>query len=182
MSVKIIESKNKNVFEPTKKAGLLCLAVEEIQADATLSLDGKFANAQSRRIAFIFRSKEQFDTIFKAMNVIPAAGSVLGGIVSIKEQLEPFSTVNPMNGIKYPNAAAKKAGLMCTVAGKPVYRDTFYTTDENTEDILVPHDNGTQIQEFVRTMNVTPAKAQTPTLSNASPVAGTRSRRTATTA
>jgi len=177
MSVKIIESKNKNVFEPTKKAGLLCLAVEEIQADAALSLDGKFANQQSRRIAFIFRSQEQFDAIFKAMNVEPKAGAVLDGIVSIKEQLEPFSATNPMNGIKYPNAAAKAAGLACTVAGKPVYRDTFYTTDENTEDILVPHDNGTQIQEFVKNMNAS-NKANTPALANAAPV--TRSRRNAT--
>ena len=169
MSVKIIESKNKNIFEPTKKAGLLCLAVEEIQADAAVSLNGKFANTQSRRIAFIFRSKEQFDLIFKTMGVVPAAGAVLDGIVSIKEQLEPFSATNPMNGIKYPNAAAKAAGLMCTVGGKPVYRDTFYTTDEDTEDVLVAHDNGTQIQEFVASMNAG-NKPNTPTLENASPV------------
>lgn len=175
--VKIIESKNKNVFEPTKKKGLLCLAVEEIQADATLSLDGKFANAQSRRIAFIFRSKEQFDAIFTAMKIVPAAGAVLEGVVSIKEQLEPFSATNPMNGIKYPNAAAKAAGIMCTVAGKPVYRDTFYTTDVDTEDVLVPHDNGTQIQEFVRTMNGVPAKSLSDGIKNASPaVPGRRAR------
>ncbi len=176
MSVKIIESKKGNIFEPTKKAGLLCLAVEEVQADATLSLDGKFANTQSRRIAFIFRSKEQFDAIFAAMKVAPVAGAELAGIVSIKEQLEPFSTTNPMNGVKYPNAAAKTAGLMCTVAGKPVYRDTFYTTDEDTADVLIPHDNGTQIQEFVRTMNGAPALSDS--IKNAAPV--TRSRRGAT--
>lgn len=176
MSVKIIESKNKNVFEPTKKAGLLCLAVEEIQPAAAISLNGKFANVQSRRIAFIFRSQEQFDQIFAAMKITPTAGAELPGIVSIKEQLEPFSATNPLNGIKYPNAAAKAAGLMCTVSGKPVYRDTFYTTDEDTEDILVQHDNGTQIQEFVATMNGA-AKAQTPTLAAASPATtGRRAR------
>ncbi len=179
MSVKIIESKNKNVFEPTKKEGLLCLAVEEIQADTTVSLNGKFANPLSRRIAFIFRSKEQFDTIFAAMKVTPVAGAVLEGIVSIKEQLEPFSATNPAAGIKYPNAAARAKGLMCTVSGKPVYRDTFYTTDEDTPDVLVAHDNGAQIQEFVRTMNA-PAKANSAAVANAAPV--TRSRRTATTA
>jgi hypothetical protein len=176
MSVKIIESKNKNVFEPTKKEGLLCLAVEEIQADSAVSLNGKFANAVSRRIAFIFRSKEQFDLIFKAMNVVPAAGAVLEGIVSIKEQLEPFSATNPTNGIKYPNAAAKAKGKMCTVKGAPVYRDTFYTTDVDTEDILVAHDNGDEIRAFVQSMNA-PAKASTPALANAAPAAtGRRAR------
>lgn len=178
MSVKIIKSKNGNIFEPTKKEGLLCLAVEEIQPAAGVSLDGKFANPLSRRIAFVFRSKEQFDAIFAAMKLSPVENLELPGIVAVKEQAEPFSTVNPMNGIKYPNAAAKAAGLMCTVAGKPVYRDTLYTTDENTEDILVKHDNNTQIQEFVRTMN----KPATAALTAASPVApkATGKRRNAT--
>ncbi len=178
MSVKIIASKNNNVFEPTKKTGLLCLAVEEIQANTELSLDGKFANAVSRRIAFIFRSKEQFDAIFADMGITPAAGAVLDGIVSIKEQLEPFSATNPMNGIKYPNAAAKAQGLACTVSGKPVYRDTFYTTDEDTADVLVAHDNKEQIQEFVKKMNGTPAKASSPALQGASPASTTRRTRT----
>lgn len=176
MSVKIIESKNKRVFEPTKKEGLLCLAVEEVQPNAALSLDGKFAQTQARRIAFIFRTKEQFDAIFQAMKVTPAAGTELPGIVAIKEQLEPFSANNPTNGIKYPNAAAKAAGLMCTANGKPIYRDTFYTTDESVEDILVAHDNGAQIQEFVKNMNA-PVKANSATLQNASPVAGERKGR-----
>jgi hypothetical protein len=169
MSVKIIESKNKRIFEPTKKEGLLCLAVEEIQAPVNLSLDSKFAQTQSRRIAFIFRTQEQFDAIFSAMGVTPAAGTELPGIVVVKEQLEPLSATNPTSGIKYPNAAAKNAGLMCTVGGKPVYRDTFYTSDETIQDILVPHDNGVQIQEFVRSMNAG-NKANTPALAGASPV------------
>lgn len=177
MSVKIIKSKNNNVFEPTKKAGLLCLAVEEIQAANAASLDGKFANQQSRRIAFIFRSKEQFDAIFAAMGKTPAADMELPGIVVVKEQTEPFSATNPMNGIKYPNAAAKAAGLACTVGGKPIYRDTLYTTDEDTADVLVAHDNNSQIQEFVKNMNAAP-KANSATLTTASPAAtATRGRR-----
>ncbi len=164
--VKLIKSKNGNIFEPTKREGLLCLAVEEVQENKGVSLDGKFANLVSRRIAFIFRSKEQFDAIFSSMNVVPGADVQLPGIVAVKEQLTPFSTTNPMAGIKYPNAAAKSAGLMCTVGNKPIYRDTLYTTDENTEDVLIAHDNATQIQEFVRNMN----KPATATLSDASPV------------
>lgn len=167
MSVKIIKSKSGDIFAPTKKEGLLCLAVEEIQENKGVSLDGKFANPRSRRIAFIFRTKEQFDAIFADMKVSPVADMELPGIVAVKEQLIPFSTVNPMNGIKYPNAQAKVTGLMCTVGGKPVYRDTLYTTDETIEDILVKHDNNTQIQDFVRTMN----KPATATLTNASPEA-----------
>lgn len=187
MSVKIIESKNKRIFEPTKKEGLLCLAVEEVQAPVNLSLDSKFAQTQSRRIAFIFRTQEQFDAIFKAMGVTPTAGTELPGKVVVKEQLEPLSATNPMNGIKYPNAAAKAQGLMCVVykkdaagnnvidpttgkpVGQPVYRDTFYTSDETVQDTLVQHDNGAQIQEFVRTMNAG-NKANTPALAGASPV------------
>lgn len=165
--VKIIESKNGRIFEPTKREGLMCLAVEEIQPNAELSLDGKFAQTQSRRIAFIFRSQEQFKAIFEAMNVTPVAGAELDGVVAIKEQLEPFSATNPTQGIKYPNAAAKAAGLACTVGGQPIYRDTFFTTDEDTEDILVPHDNGAQIQEFVRNMNGTATKANSAAIQTA---------------
>lgn len=147
MPVKILESKNKRIFEPTKRPGLLCLAVEEIQ-EATLYHDaGRLS--QGRRIAFILRTKEQFDQIFAAMGVTPEAGTKLDGYVQIKEQLEPFSATNPMNGVKYPNAAARAAGLMCTVAGKPVYRETFFVHNVG-DDILVPHDNITQIQEFLR--------------------------------
>ncbi len=167
MSVKIITSKKGNIFEPTKKEGLMCLAVEEIQAATDKTLDGKFANAQSRRIAFIFRTKEQFDAIFADMKVTPVADTVLAGIVQVKEQLVPFSLTNPTNGIKYPNAAAKATGIACTVQGKSVYRDTIYTTDETAEDVLVPHDNNTQIQEFVRNMNAAP-KATAPALTEAS--------------
>ena len=167
MSVKIIKSKNGNIFEPTKKEGLLCLAVEEIQESKDKTLDGKFANPQSRRIAFIFRSLEQFNAIFASMKITPMADTVLPGIVAVKEQLTPFSTTNPMNGIKYPNAAAKAKGIMCTVGNQPIYRDTVYTTDEDTADVLVAHDNATQIQDFVRRMN----KPLTATLSAASPAA-----------
>jgi hypothetical protein len=177
MSVKIIASKNNNVFEPTKKEGLFCLAVEEVQPNATLSLNSKFAQAQSRRIAFIFRTKEQFDAIFAAMNVTPAAGTELEGIVAIKEQLEPFSATNPAAGIKYPNAAAKAAGLSCTFQGKPIYRDTFYTTDVDVEDVLIAHDNGADIQAFVAKMNAGTTKAATSTLSAASPTGTGRGRK-----
>lgn len=175
--VKIIKSKDGNVFQPTKKPGLLCLAVEEIQEKVTASLDSKFAVNQSRRIAFIFRSQEQFNEIFTAMGKTAAEGLELPGIVVVKEQLTPFSATNPTQGIKYPNAAARTANLACTVSGAPVYRDTLYTTDETMEDTLVEHDNKAQIQEFVRTMNAAP-RANTTSLATASPAATTtRGRR-----
>lgn len=153
MSVKIITSKEGNIFQPTKKEGLLCLAVEEIQAAKAVSLDGKFAGTQSRRIAFVFRTKEQFDQIFTAMNVKPTANAILPGIVVVKETLTPMSSVDPTRGMKYPNAAAKAQGLACTLNGQPVYRDTYYTSDIEEEDELIAHDNKDQISAFVANMN-----------------------------
>lgn len=176
MSVKIIKSTKGNIFEQTKKAGLLCLAVEEIQPAVKTTLDGKFAgNGTSRRIAFIFRSKEQFDQIFKDMAITPAEGTELPGIVVVTESLKPVDEKDPKRGAKTPNKAAAAAGIYCTIGGKYIYRDTLYTTDETREDTLIDHDNKDVISNFVRSMNATPAN--TPALANASPAATTGRRR-----
>lgn len=168
MSVKIIKSTKGNIFEQTKKAGLLCLAVEEVQEAVKSTLDGKFAgNGQSRRIAFIFRSKEQFDQIFADMAIKATEGVELPGIVVVTESLKPVDEKDPKRGAKTPNKAAALAGIFCTVGGKYIYRDTLYTTNQDMEDTLIEHDNKDAVGNYVRSMNAAPAN--TPALANAAP-------------
>ena len=175
MSVKIIKSTKGNIFEQTKRVGLLCLAVEEVQAAVEATLDGKFAaNGQGRRIAFIFRTQEQFNDIFTNMAVKPAEGVELPGIVVVTETQTPVDETDLKRGAKVPNKTAAAAGIYCTKGGKYIYRDTLYTTDETKEDTLIEHDNAEVIKAFTRTMNAAPV--QSPALASASPVVTTGRR------
>ena len=152
---------------------LMVMAVEESIAAPTGfgAIKDGYMVRQQRKIAFVTATQEQFDAIFKAEGITPAGGVELPGVIQVIEQLTPFSATNPESGIKYPNAEMKKLGKACTVNGAPVYRKTTWLPDgdETVQDILVPHDNGAQIQEFIRSMNAA-NKANTPALAGASPV------------
>lgn len=196
MSVKIIASKNNNVFEPTAKyatnGGLLMLAIEEVdetpQGFTSFRSTG-FVERKARRIAFLKATQAQFDTIFKTEGVVPAAGATLPGIIAITETLTPINAKDPMQGLKTYNEAARKAGKFCTTQGKPIYRITewFPEAGDRTADmgdfadVLIAHDNQNELAQFVGTMN-TPAKANTPAIQNASPVAAPGTRRRGATA
>lgn len=63
-------------------------------------------------------------------------GQELPGKIIVKESLTPFNTINPDQHLKL----AGDTGIVCRVDDQPIYRDTFYTMNENAVDILIMHD------------------------------------------
>ena len=63
-------------------------------------------------------------------------GEELEGKIIVKESLKPFNAENPDSDLK----VAGETGVPCTVSGQPIYRKSFYVTDDST-DVLIAHDN-----------------------------------------
>jgi hypothetical protein len=72
-----------------------------------------------------------------------SAGSQLPGIIVIKESLTPFNNDNPDRDLKI----AGETGVVCRIDDQPIYRQTFYTTNPNSYDELITHDNSEEIRE-----------------------------------
>ncbi len=68
--------------------------------------------------------------------------TLLGKIV-VKESLTPFNTENPDRDLKL----AGDTGVVCRLDDQPIYRQSFYTQDENAIDELISHTNKEEIRE-----------------------------------
>jgi hypothetical protein len=64
-------------------------------------------------------------------------GQELPGNIVVEESLEPFNKKNPERDLK----VAGETGIICTLAGAPIYRRTRYSVASNVEDTLIKHDN-----------------------------------------
>jgi hypothetical protein len=71
--------------------------------------------------------------------------TILPGKIVIKESLKPFNLNNPDVDLKI----AGSTGVICRVDDEPIYRQTFYTTNVNEQDILVQHTNTDEIKEVM---------------------------------
>ena len=71
------------------------------------------------------------------------AGQELPGKIVVKESLTPFNTENPDRDLKI----AGSTGVVCRIDDQPIYRQTFYTTNENASDELLMHTNSDEIKE-----------------------------------
>lgn len=69
----------------------------------------------------------------------------LPGKIIVKESFEPFNTENPDQHIK----VAGETGIICRVNDQPIYRETFYTLNENAQDELIMHNNHQEIKEVM---------------------------------
>lgn len=65
------------------------------------------------------------------------ANQEIPGKIIFKESLEPFNMNQPERDYKI----AGKTGIVCCQDGQPIYRKTFYTLNNNAEDISVAHTN-----------------------------------------
>lgn len=70
-------------------------------------------------------------------------GMELPGNILIKEQLEPFNEKDPERDYKI----AGTTGIVCCIEGQPIYRNCYYETNPNINDIEIEHDNGEVIRE-----------------------------------
>jgi hypothetical protein len=71
------------------------------------------------------------------------AGKTLPGKIVVVESFQPFNPENPDRDLKI----AGDTGIICRVDDEPIYRQTFYTTNENAVDDLIMHTNADEIRE-----------------------------------
>jgi hypothetical protein len=71
-----------------------------------------------------------------------SAGQELDGKIYAVESFEPTNPDNLKQDIKM----AGDSGIACSVAGRPIYRKTYFTEDLSTVDTLIAHDNGDAIK------------------------------------
>lgn len=76
-------------------------------------------------------------------------GMVLPGKIIIRESLTPFNKKNPEKDLK----VAGESGIVCSVAGAPIYRRYFYNVNPNAVDQLIAHDNKEEIKEAYAILN-----------------------------
>lgn len=69
----------------------------------------------------------------------------LPGKIVVKESLTPFNPENPDKNLKI----AGNSGIVCRVGDEPIYRQTFYTMDENAVDEFIQHTNGEEIKQTI---------------------------------
>jgi hypothetical protein len=67
----------------------------------------------------------------------------LPGKIIVIESLFPFNTENPTKNLKI----AGKTGVICRYDDQPIYRQTFYTTNDNAIDQLISHTNSEEIKD-----------------------------------
>lgn len=70
-------------------------------------------------------------------------GFELSGKIIVKESLTPFNPENPDKDLKI----AGQTGVVCRIDDQPIYRQTFYTSNQEAYDELITHDNTTEIRE-----------------------------------
>jgi hypothetical protein len=70
-------------------------------------------------------------------------GHELSGKIIVKESLTPFNVENPDRDLKI----AGSTGVVCRIDDQPIYRQTFYTSNQEAYDDLIMHDNTVEIRE-----------------------------------
>lgn len=70
-------------------------------------------------------------------------GHELSGKIVVKESLTPFNPENPDKDLKI----AGQTGVVCRIDDQPIYRQTFFTSNQEAFDELITHDNTTEIRE-----------------------------------
>lgn len=71
------------------------------------------------------------------------AGQEMPGRIVIQETLTAFNPENPDRDLKI----AGDTGIICRYDDQPIYRQSFYTPNENVEDTLIMHTNSHEIKE-----------------------------------
>lgn len=70
-------------------------------------------------------------------------GQELPGKIVVVESHIPFNPENPERDLKI----AGDTGVVCRVDDQPIYRQTYYTTNESAQDELIMHNNTEEIRE-----------------------------------
>jgi hypothetical protein len=71
------------------------------------------------------------------------AGDTIQGKIVVRESLTPFNSENPDRDLKI----AGDTGVVCRFDDEPIYRQAFFTTNLNSFDELITHNNSEEIRE-----------------------------------
>lgn len=77
-------------------------------------------------------------------------GTMLPGKIVVVESLTPFNPENPDRDLKI----AGGTGVICRIDDQPIYRQTFYSTNPNSYDQLLAHNNSTEIKEVMSAQQI----------------------------
>lgn len=72
-------------------------------------------------------------------------GQELHGKIVVKESFTAFNEKDPENDLKI----AGDTGIVCRVDDQPIYRQSFFTTNENAQDELIMHTNTAEIRSVL---------------------------------
>jgi hypothetical protein len=85
-------------------------------------------------------------------------GHELSGKIIVRESLTAFNPENPDRDLKIAGAT----GVVCTIDDQPIYRQTFYTSNQEAYDDLITHDNTVEIREVqIAQKEITSLKSNT---------------------
>ncbi len=102
------------------------------------SFNGGFMESKTRS-AFINGRTDELKKFVTANGI--TEGSLLDGNIVIKESIEPIIAERPDYGQK----VAGDTGVICKLGGQPIYRQSLFTTSEESDELL-KHDNGDEIK------------------------------------
>jgi hypothetical protein len=72
-------------------------------------------------------------------------GTLIPGKIVIIESLQAFNPENPDRDLKI----AGKTGVICRMEDQPIYRQTFFTPNQNAFDELITHTNADEIRDVI---------------------------------
>ena len=72
-------------------------------------------------------------------------GTQIPGRIVVRESLTPFNPENPDRDLKI----AGDTGVICRINDEPIYRQTFFTSNQSAQDDLVSHTNTEEIREVM---------------------------------
>jgi len=85
-------------------------------------------------------------------------GHELSGKIIVRESLTAFNPENPDRDLKI----AGSTGVVCRIDDQPIYRQTFYTSNQEAYDDLITHDNTVEIREVqIAQKEITSLKSNT---------------------
>lgn len=130
------QGEQKMVIAPSKKNP----AIYNVRVEQEVpEFSGRFLNIK-RRVAYINGSL----TDLLKMNY--QAEQELEGKIVVIESTTPPNSDNLAQHMKI----AGETNLPCTIEGQPIYRQSFYTTNIEAQDVFIQHDNGEEIREANR--------------------------------
>lgn len=147
LKVKVLADKNNNVINISENPEVGFIRVEQ----EALQYNEMGWLKTTKRTALILG---KVDDLLKAGY---KAGMEIPGKIVVMESLKPFNAENPDKNLKI----AGDTGIICRVEDQPIYRQTFFTPNQDAMDELVHHTNTEEIREVMEAQRMMKSIAAT---------------------